>query len=294
MNDKKRWLTCAEVNEWDIVDYLHHIGYDPQKIRGNDCWYLSPLRNESTPSFKVNRNINRWYDHGIGKGGKTIDFALLYYDGTIAEILQKFDNCFSFQPPPLLAIERYPPERERITVKHTSAITSTPLLTYLKERRIPVLLADKYCVQIHYQLHDKIYYGIGFKNDSGGYEIRNRFFKGSAAPKGITTVKNGRQTIAVFEGFFDFLSYLFIATISDLEECDFCILNSLSFAETAIRLLDSYECINLYLDNDTAGQNCSRLLLSRANKYTDRRGLYKNYKDLNDWLMHPGLHTLPP
>ncbi|MEO8848519.1 MAG: CHC2 zinc finger domain-containing protein, partial [Casimicrobiaceae bacterium] len=51
-----------------MVDYLNSIEHLPQKIHGNDYWYISPLRDEKHPSFKVNRAKNVWHDHGIGKG----------------------------------------------------------------------------------------------------------------------------------------------------------------------------------------------------------------------------------
>ena len=36
-----------------MIDYLSKLGYQPAKIKNNDYWYLSPLREERTPSFKV-------------------------------------------------------------------------------------------------------------------------------------------------------------------------------------------------------------------------------------------------
>lgn len=53
--------------------------------------------------------------------------------------------------------------------------------------------------------------------------------------------------------------------------------------------MQNYNQVKLYLDNDKAGQNCSRLALSLSNKYKDESGLYKNYKDLNDWLVNHDL-----
>ncbi len=47
----KRMILCAQANEIDLVDYLQNAGQRPLKIRGNDYWYLSPLREEKTPSF---------------------------------------------------------------------------------------------------------------------------------------------------------------------------------------------------------------------------------------------------
>ncbi len=39
-------LTCAQAKGLDIITYLEAIGFLPQKIRGEDYWYLSPLRHE--------------------------------------------------------------------------------------------------------------------------------------------------------------------------------------------------------------------------------------------------------
>lgn len=61
-----------------------------------------------------------------------------------------------------------------------------------------------------YELDVKEYYGIGFKNDSGGYEIRNPYIKTSSAPKDIKTITNNAKEAVVFEGFFDFLSFITI------------------------------------------------------------------------------------
>src|SRR6476469_6025931 len=86
----------ATVKQIDLVDYLSSLGYQLQKIRNNDYWYLSPLREEKTASFKVNRKLNAWYDHGIGKGGNMVDFGILYHHCSITELLQKLSSSFSF------------------------------------------------------------------------------------------------------------------------------------------------------------------------------------------------------
>jgi DNA primase len=58
---------------------------------------LSPYREETTASFKVNRSMNRWYDFGDGKGGNIIDFGILYHNCSVKELLIKFSKPFSFQ-----------------------------------------------------------------------------------------------------------------------------------------------------------------------------------------------------
>ena len=89
-------ISIDEARKIDIVEYLEKLGYQPQKIRNNDYWYLSPLRDEKTASFKVNRKLNAWYDHGIGKGGNMIDFGIMYHRCSIPELLQKLSPSFSF------------------------------------------------------------------------------------------------------------------------------------------------------------------------------------------------------
>ena len=89
-------VNLQEVKQIDIVEYLEKLGYQPQKISNKDYWYLSPLREEKEPSFKVNRDLNVWYDHGTGKGGSIIDFGILYHDCSIPGFIQKLSKSFSF------------------------------------------------------------------------------------------------------------------------------------------------------------------------------------------------------
>ena len=88
-------LMSAEAKQIDLVDYLSALGQRPQKVRNNDYWYLSPLRTENTPSFKVNRTRNVWYDHGIGKGGNLIDFGIIYFNCSVAAFVG-ISKCLNF------------------------------------------------------------------------------------------------------------------------------------------------------------------------------------------------------
>src|SRR6185312_3257192 len=78
-------LSCEEARKIDLVDYLAHLGHYPRRIRQNEYWYISPLRDEKTASFKVNRKLNLWFDHGMGKGGNTVDFGISYHRCPIPE-----------------------------------------------------------------------------------------------------------------------------------------------------------------------------------------------------------------
>lgn len=286
MEFSKKGLSCEEAKNIDMVHYLSSIGIEPTKIRGNNFWYLSPLHNEKTPSFKIDRKLNRWYDHGIGKGGNLIDFAIQCHGCTVADLLQMLSGNYSTEHKPWIAPIAAEMATPKITVSEVRSLQSTELLNYLRERSIDLLIADQYCKEVNYTFESKKYYAIGFKNDGGGYELRNRYFKGSCSPKGITTVKNGSGTLLVFEGFFDFLSYLVITAKMDTPSQDYLILNSLSFFGQSVPFMLEYDTVRLFLDDDAAGQKCSLYAQSLDARFRDESSMYGNYADLNDFLNH--------
>ena len=55
-------MNIQEVKNIRIADYLRSLGYTPVKQQGNSLWYKSPLREEKDASFKVNTELNKWYD----------------------------------------------------------------------------------------------------------------------------------------------------------------------------------------------------------------------------------------
>lgn len=288
MKTEQKISSYKEAKQIDLVEYISILGLKPAKIRGNNYWYLSPFRAEKTASFKIDRKINCWYDHGLGKGGNVIDFGMVYFNCTAAEFLKKLNSNFSFHQP-LKESAFKESAVAKIIVLGDFMLSSTYLINYLANRKIPFEVADKYCREVRYQMNEKIYYGIGFKTDSGSFEIRNPFMKSASSPKSITTFKNDIDVVSVFEGFFDFLSYQVYARKQSPNPTDFIVLNSLSFFEKSRPVMENYKQIKLYLDNDKAGQNCSRYALSLSNKYKDESSLYKNYKDLNDWLVNHDL-----
>jgi hypothetical protein len=280
----------AQISKVDLVGYLADLGYQPTKIRGLDFWYLSPLRNERTASFKVNRRLNRWYDFGTGNGGSLLDFGLLYFNCTIGDFITRFKSESASRQDMLLIRNA---SATKIMVTKVKRLSAPSLIRYLTSRGIGLELADQYCNQVHYSLKDKEYFGIGFRNDSGGYEIRNPFFKCSSNPKDITTIKNHCSSVSVFEGFMDFLSFLVLFDQTGTNLTDYLILNSLSFFNKSMLLLQSYQQIFLYLDNDEAGHNCSLSASRQTPAFKCMNHLYKDYKDINDMLVSRLLPPLP-
>jgi hypothetical protein len=283
-------MTIEKAKDIDMVDYLASLGHHPTKITPPHYWYISPLHDERTPSFKVNRHLNKWYDFADGKGGNLVDFGILYHQCSISELLQKLSG-------PAITLEKHPAQTQQqldtvqkpIEILSTHLISSYPLTRYLWSRRINENIANKYCQEVRYKRGDKIYYAIGFKNDRGGFELRNEKFKGGSSPKDVTTMGNGAKDLAVFEGFFDFLSYQTLNYKQGMTDHNFLILNSAAFFERSLPFMQTHGQVHLFLDTDKTGEKCTLQALDLdKDKFTDERGLYRQYKDLNDWLMHVG------
>jgi hypothetical protein len=225
-------MTIKEAKAIDMVAYLSMIGLEPAKVQGVNYWYYSPFRSEKTPSFKINRRRNQWYDFGEGKGGNLLDFVLLLDNVNIPEALKLIAQGVPLSTAPIIL----PPDPPSIEILSAVSIRSLALIRYCQSRRIPALLADQYLKQVYYKNGYKTFYALGFKNDAGGYELRAANFKGSSHPKSPTWFKNGADVLAVFEGFFDFLSYMAINVNQCIPARDFLILNSTSFFVRACQI----------------------------------------------------------
>lgn len=270
----------------DIVDWLAKNGHSPKKITGNDYWYLSPLRQEKTASFKVNKKLNAWYDHGLGRGGNMIDLGVSYYGCSVKELLEKLESSFLFHAPLDNKTISDKGSTSRISILKTAQpISNANLLEYLQSRNIPMDIAKEILHEVNFETNNKHYYALGFKNNSGGFELRNKYFKGSSSPKDITLIsQNNAQSLSVFEGFFNFLSYLTMFNNQGREAKNFLVLNSLSFFEKSIEKMMCYPTVKLFLDNDAAGEKWVQTAVGLSGKFKDERHFYKDFKDLNEKL----------
>ena len=205
-------------------------------------WFISPFRTESTASFKINEQKNVWFDFGLGKGGNIIDFVAIlrnisniseilkyieanHKDGVFQKVVKSFDRIipFSFhQQKPLLKPEI-----------HISELKSDVLKKYLMERGI-----SEHFYHFVYQANtfksDKVYVALAFRNDKGGYELRNRYYKGCTSKAVTHLFKDYHSPVFVTEGFFDYLSLWELAnrqgndSINVLKQSNFLVLNSVS------------------------------------------------------------------
>jgi len=282
----KRKITTSEAKSIPLIEFLEKIGLFPQKVVGNDYWFLSPFRKEKKPSFKVNKILNVWYDHGIGKGGTIIDLGINLYNCSISDLLVRLsNNDFSFHQPIITNNSKNnSSNNSNLEIIEIKKISNHNLLNYIRERKIRIKDAQKYCKEIHFRLKGKQYYSIGFPNNSGGFELRNQYYKSCISPKDLTYITFNNKVLCVFEGFFDFLSFFQLEF--NLEPTDFLILNSLSFMDRAINYFNNYEKVYLFLDNDKNGNNVTeRVLQLDLSSIEDYSHHYQEHEDLNSYLV---------
>ncbi|SFD35231.1 toprim domain-containing protein [Algibacter pectinivorans] len=290
-------MNSKTAKELDLIELLASLNFYPVKRIKYDVWFFSPFRNETTPSFKVCSKINKWFDHGEGKGGNTLDFMIKLKMCSISEALKLLESkSFSFHKPKKANNET----TQNIEIVSERRIQKATLISYLHERKIDVSTARKYCIELHYLNIQKTnsnnakksksdnrlkpFYTIAFKNDLGGYETRNKIFQSCLFVKAITTIKNDSNTLNLFEGFSDFLSYLTLMPHKENE--DFIITNSTSIVKNTIEVLPNYTTVKTFFDNDESGikatkliqENCKREFLNESLKF-------KKYNDVNDYLM---------
>ena len=251
-------MTYQEANSISIKDYLESLGILPVVDKLYYGMYHSPLRQDDTPSFKVDYGVNLWCDFGTGEGGSLIDLVMKQYGcnayGAISRLEQDYysANTFSFQGKNIP--EKNPAREER------------------KRPASPVEIRSIQPLQ---------------------HPALTNYLKGCTSPKDITRIQfAGKKNDAcfVFEGFMDYLSFLTIRhKNSPIYPCidwqDYIILNSTANVDKALYPLGEYEKIHCLLDNDEAGRKATQAIQKEYGwRVRDASHLYSGHKDLNDYL----------
>lgn len=237
-------------------------------------WYKSPFRpQEQDASFHINVRKNVWYDFGDGSGGDLIAFVQRLNNCNVSDALAYLDTLFPKNVQksiPNSTLQKTTTDRfekaESLILKSARPITNPQLITYLtEERRIDINTAKKFLVEVLYTQVEtgKNYYALGMVNRSGGYEVRNKYFKGSVVQKDITILQGTKSEnkVSIFEGIFDFLSaYKYYG--ETLTEGEVIVMHSLAMKETLLEYLKkrSFSTIYTYFDNDRAGEEMTVLI----------------------------------
>ena len=228
-----------------------------------------------------------------GKGGNIIALAQeLYASDSLPYLLKRIAEQTPSVRPVSFSFGGQPLSKPSFRQLEVVPLSSPALLSYLRQRGINTELAKRECREVRYLTDGKPYFAVGFPNRSGGYEIRNKLFKGCIAPKDITHIQQEqpKESCYLFEGFMDYLSFLTLR----LERCpdrpeldgqDYIVLNSTSNLSKAIRPLGDYGCIHCFLDNDKTGMEAVQELREEYGlRIRDASHIYGGYNDLNDFL----------
>ena len=293
-------MNINAIKQIKLQDFLAAIGCKPVKQYGVNLMYLSPLRAEKHASFKVNTELNKWYDFGIGRGGNIIALAELFYNSSdVSYLIHQIErNAPSSMSGSLPTVKPITPQN---SFEHLQVlpITHPALIKHLEERCIDVETARTVCKELHFDTRGKHYFGIGFPNITGGYEIRNPFFKGCIAPKDISHfyAEEPKKVCFVFEGFMDFLSFMTLRKLKNPQQTglslqDYLVLNSVTNIHKTAKRLSRYDSVQCFLDNDEAGRNAYLQLSKELRKsITDASTLYNGFKDLNEYLCAESKHS---
>lgn len=274
-------MNCKQANtQISIRRVLESFSLFPSKDNSKAAFYFAFDREEKTPSLFVNFINNVAFDFGTGKKYDVVSLVQGIKQCSVSqalEYLSQFD--FSFQQ----QICNITKNESKYEILSISEVKHNALIQYLKERRIENNI--HLLKEIHYKISNKKYFGIGFKNDANGYEVRNKYSKICIGRKDITTIKNNSNCLRIFEGFMDYLSFKQMEKSLKKAPSDYVILNSVTMIFKLEKIIKSYEKIELYFDNDEAGNKATNEV-KQLNPYVeDNRILYQNYKDLNDFII---------
>lgn len=258
--------------------------------------YFSPMRDESEASLHVDREKNVWHDHGNGMGGTVAQLVMLakHCDKHSAyEFLRALDPSIKLggrhQPAPV------PEKKKPQEIRSVQEISCYYLKKYLGQRKIPLELARQYCKQITVFSQEKgiCFTHVGFPNNAGGWALSHPNGFKSTTKANVTTINTEGQlsakpssgSVAVFEGFFDFLSWQVMQS-SLKPSCDIVVLNSVNNIEKARDYIMAHDKAVCFLDNDAAGEKCYQRVrdMMSGKEAVDMSDLYGGKKDLNEFL----------
>ena len=169
-------------NRISIRDFLAWRGIQPKYERNGYGMYLSPLREERTPSFKVDYVQNLWYDFGLGEGGTLLTLVMRLERCDSREAVRRLQNgekrdagSVSLSPGvgerpaaggPLPVLR--PATLPAFRILSDASLRHPALVGYLTSRGIVPPVAAAFCREVRYEINGRAFFAVGFRNDAGG------------------------------------------------------------------------------------------------------------------------------
>ncbi|MBR3919531.1 MAG: toprim domain-containing protein [Clostridia bacterium] len=309
----KDQLTC--------VEFLKNNGIEPVRHTSSGYLYHSPFRDDVHPSLTISRDGKIWKDLSendlndkgysiidlVGRFIGTTDFKTIiaYCNNLLGGVVSyntnnSFNHQYSRNKKKLeelgdeIGVNNIPVYNNRII--NLSSFSDKEIIKYAQDRGISQETLNTFCKQItlYNKKSNQTYNAVGFPtNTKNHFEIRNTSIKlignttGEKITKDITYYHNNKQSVCVFEGFFDMLSFIEMMKYKglDINQFNYLVLNSTSLKNKALEALNFSQTIYLCLDNDEAGALATRYFTETFGKQRvkDLRYKYSNFGDLNDF-----------
>ncbi len=275
------------VDKFDVAQYLHCKGIECFRSAKGVC-FKSPFRTDSNPSAIIFANTKLFHDIGTGDRMNLINFIMKLEGCTFDKAMQIVSDNAAAATPTAATV----PTKEHAATAakfEYRPLQNANLLNYAQRRGISEKTAKKYLSECW---KNGKYYYLAFRNDNGGYALRNdtnsNFAKINDGKGGVTTINNQSDRVVMFEGFFDFLSWVEYMGANGKQAAQFnaIVLNSCSNLAYTFDTLGAYAHIYLLFDNDPKGKDTAAKILNRypdtAQDLTPRM-LTNGSKDFNDY-----------
>lgn len=288
--DKQRLLSIP------IVSVLEHFGRRTDHYRG---MYYSPFREERYPSMHIDATLNLWNDFGADIGGNVLHMVSRLSGEPLS---RSWDILAGISPASISGLELIPVREQsrgnRISVDSVGTrFTSGKLISYARSRGISEDLLNRYCCQISYHVGDSVsphHTSIGFPAADGWVlrSAREGFGAKLCTSCRPTFIGKGGDftsaiqspCVEVFEGFFDFLSWMELSGRL-VPESDVCVLNSVNNLCRSVDYLKGHESVSCWLDNDQAGRKAQLSIAGFCPQAVSRSAEMSGCKDLNEYLV---------
>ncbi|WP_183580233.1 toprim domain-containing protein [Mucilaginibacter sp. X5P1] len=276
-----------------IADLLARLGFQPKRSIGKEMFYYSMLRDgDNTPSFTVDDKLGVWFDHGMGKGGNVIDFAMLFWKNlSFQEVLERIVTVVNME---IIANSQVNENRRKRSavkipnyeIEDIKDLGNNPAITDYLVSRCIWQEAQNDIKEVYYYVEDqkklrKHFFSAGWKNELGVWEVRNQHFKGSLGHKAISFIPGDENIVSVFEGYMDYLSWkaenLFIGD-------SVIVLNSTNLIQSGIAKAKDFQTISIFFDRDQTGHQATKDFIKALPQACDCSSVYTGHNDYNEKL----------
>jgi len=291
----KNSIKAKDVKEnVSIVSLLSNLGFEPIKKSGKEHVFFSMFREENTPSFFVYDKGGKWCDKGDRTGGNIIDLGKIFWkDLSFQEILEKIvdvtGTAYSLQanqaPYKQKSKEKPEPNYQILDIQELGL--NQAITEYLQSRGIWMEAQGKLKEVYYYveneQKQRKHFFAAGWQNENGSWEIRSTLdFKACLGHKGVSFIPGSEQSLAVFEGFMDFLSWRYD---NPFAEESVLVLNSVNLLQHGISKATAFEMVSIFFDHDPSGRAATKTFMDAVLQTIDCSPVYEGYNDYNDKLV---------